>query len=323
MALTSGRALPLWAEIFNDEMGDFWSGEVRWNQPLAPYTTYNIGGPAEGMVFPGGINEIAYLIQGLRKLDLPWRVIGGGSNILVADEGLAGMTLVFRKSFGKIKVVREVNDKVYVRVQAGCSLGKLVSWALDQGLSGLEFATGIPGTVGGALRMNAGAWGAEICQLITSVTVMGGEGCYCIKGQDDLNFSYRSWGEGPGRLAMEAVLQLKRRPRDQVAERCREAKARRKLSQPQGVASCGSFFKNPPGVVSAGALIDQAGLKGVRVGDAQVSEKHGNFLINRGQATAREMIKLMQLVQSEVKEKHGLFLEPEVQLLGFAQGDAP
>ncbi len=310
-------SLPDWGSDFNESMGDFWNGEVIWNQLLSDYTTYRIGGPAEGMAFPCGLNEMALLVQGLRKLDLPWRVIGGGSNILVADEGLPGMTVVFNKGFSKVNILREVKDRVYVRVQAGCSLARFVSWCSDQGLSGMEFASGIPGTVGGALRMNAGAWSADISQVVTAVTVMDGKGCYCVKGRDEVDFSYRSWGEDQANLAMEGVFLLRRTSVQEVKASCRELLARRKLSQPYGQASCGSFFKNPPGDKSAGALIEEAGLKGTMVGQARVSEKHGNFLVNTGQATAREMVQLMQLVQSEVKEKFGVFLEPEVRLLGF------
>ncbi len=310
--------LPAWADDFNDTMGDFWSGEVIWNQPMAEYTTYRVGGPAEGMAFPCGLNEMALLIQGLRKMDLPWRVIGGGSNILVADEGLQGMTIVLNKGFSKISILREADNRVYVRAQAGCSLARFVSWCMEQGLSGLEFAAGIPGTVGGALRMNAGAWSSDISQVVTAVTIMDGKGYYCVKGRDEVDFSYRSWGEDQEKLAMEGVFLLRRADKGAVKRACRELIARRKLNQPYGKASCGSFFKNPSGIgESAGALIEQAGLKGAQVGNAGVSEKHGNFLLNKGGATAHEMVQLMQLVQSEVKEKFGVFLEPEVKLMGF------
>lgn len=314
-------SLPDWADVFNEEMGDFWSGEVVWNQSMAEYTTFKIGGLAQGMAFPCGLNEMAMLVKGLRKLDLPWRVIGGGSNILVADDGLPGMTIVFNKGFAKIAILREAEDRVYVRVQAGCSLARFVNWCQEQGLSGMEFAAGIPGTVGGALRMNAGAWSSDISKVVTALTIMDGKGGYSVKGRNEVNFSYRSWGEEDHNLAMEGVFLLRRADKATVALHCRKNIARRKLSQPYGVASCGSFFKNPAGQKSAGQLIEEAGLKGVRVGQAQVSEKHGNFLVNRGGATAREMVRLMQLVQSEIKEKFNIFLEPEVRLLGFKAGN--
>lgn len=312
-----GGSLPGWADVFNEEMGDFWGGEVIWNQPMAEYTTYKIGGPAEGMAFPCGLNEMAMLVKGLRRLDLPWRIIGGGSNILVADEGLPGMTIVFNKGFSRIAVLREVENRVYVRVQAGCSLARFVSWCREQGLAGMEFAAGIPGTVGGALRMNAGAWSSDISKVVTALTIMDEKGGYCVKGRNEVDFTYRSWGEDDHNLAMEGVFLLQRCSRETVASRCRENIARRKLSQPYGLASCGSFFKNPPTGKSAGQLIEEAGLKGTQVGKAMVSEQHANFLVNIGDATAHEMVQLMQLVQSEVKEKFGIFLEPEVRLLGF------
>lgn len=317
MAGSEAGPLPAWATVFNDEMGDFWSGEVIWNQPMSEYTTLGLGGPAEAMAFPCGLNEMAMLVQGLRKLDLLWRVIGGGSNILVADDGLPGMTIVFNKGFSKISILRESGKRVYVRVQAGCTLGRFVNWCVDEGLSGMEFAVGIPGTVGGAMRMNAGAWNSEIAQRLTAVTIMDEKGCYCVKSRDELDYSYRSWGESQGKLAMEGVFLLERGKKKEIKAKCGELMSRRKLAQPVGVASAGSFFKNPSKGPSAGELIDQAGLKGVAIGGAQVSKKHGNFLINTGKATAQEMVQLMQLVQSEVKEKFAIFLEPEVKLLGF------
>ena len=320
MVECKSEPLPEWADVFNEEMGDFWSGEVIWNQPMSEYTTLRIGGVAQGMAFPCGLNEMAMLVKGLRRLDLPWRVIGGGSNILVADEGLPGMTIVFNKGFSRIAILREVGERVYVRVQAGCSLARFVSWCEEQGLSGMEFAAGIPGTVGGALRMNAGAWSSEMSAVVTALTIMDEKGCYCVKGRNEVDFRYRSWGEDDHNLAMEGVFLLRRSTREVVAQQCREAIALRKLNQPYGVASAGSFFKNPAGEKSAGQLIDEAGLKGVQVGQARVSEKHANFLVNLGGATATDMIKLMQLVQSEVKERFAIFLEPEVKLLGFRAG---
>lgn len=316
-AACSNMRLPLWADAFNDEMIDFWAGEVLWNQTMAKYTTYRVGGNAEAIIFPGGIRELAQLLKGIKRLNIPCRLIGGGSNILVADEGLPGITLILGKSFAGITVIKEVDDRVYVKVKAGCSLANLLKWCLDQGLSGLEFAAGIPGTVGGALVMNAGAWGSEISQVVTSVTVMDENGDYVVRGIDEFHYGYRSWGEEEGRLAVECVFALQRADKMAIKSMCQKLVATRKERQPKE-ASCGSFFKNPGQGKTAGQLIDEAGLKGVRVGGAMVSRQHANFLVNSGSACARDLIKLMQLVQSEVKEQFGIFLEPEVKLLGFS-----
>ncbi len=311
------KGLPVWAEAFNDEMSDFWSGEVLWNEAMAKFTTYRVGGRAEAIIFPVGMSELAQLLKGIKRLNIPCRLIGGGSNILVADEGLPGITLILGRRFTDIAVVREVDDRVYVKVEAGCSLGRLVSWCKEQGLSGMEFAAGIPGTVGGALVMNAGAWGSEISQVVSSVTVMDENGDFEIKDVEDFQYSYRSWGEEAGCLAVEGVFLLQRADKAAVKKMCQGLVASRKERQPRE-ASCGSFFKNPARGKTAGQLIDGAGLKGVRVGGAMVSEQHANFLVNTGTASAHDLVMLMQLVQKEVKQRFGVFLEPEVKLLGFS-----
>lgn len=312
----TGFTLPAWADVFNDEMIDFWSGEVLWDKPMAELTTCRVGGRAEAVIFPAGINELGQLLKGIKRLNIPCRLIGGGSNILVADEGLRGITLILGKRFADIAVINEVDDKVYVKVKAGCSLGRLVSWCTEQGLSGLEFAVGIPGTVGGALVMNAGACGSEISRVVVSVKVMDENGDYVVKDKEDFHYSYRSWGEKAASLAVEGIFELQRADKDAVMKTCQELAGTRKKSQPKE-ASCGSFFKNPEQGKTAGQLIDEAGLKGTRVGGAMVSPVHANFLVNTGGASARDLVTLMHLVQDEVQKRFGIFLKPEVRLLGF------
>jgi UDP-N-acetylmuramate dehydrogenase len=309
-------ALPSWAGAFNDEMIDYWAGEVLWNHDMANFTTYRVGGTAEAIIFPTGINELAQLLKGIKRLNIPCRLIGGGSNILVADEGLCGITLIVGRRFANIEVIKEVADRVYVKIEAGCSLGRFVSWCIEQGLSGLEFAAGIPGTVGGALVMNAGAWGSEISQVLTSVTVMDENGDYAVKDIDNFHYSYRSWGEPTGRIAVEGVFHLRRADKMAIKKACQQLVANRKQCQPKE-ASCGSFFKNPEHGKPAGQLIDEAGLKGARFGGAMVSPLHANFLVNTGDASAHDLIGLMKVVQVEVKKKFGVLLVPEVKLLGF------
>ncbi len=316
-AMNNSIRMPAWADAFNDQMSDFWLGEVLWDQDMAKFTTYRVGGRAEAIIFPTGINELSQLLTGIKRLNIPCRLIGGGSNILVADEGLCGITLVLSNKFANIEVMREVDDRVYVKVEAGCSLGRLVNWCVDQGLSGLEFAAGIPGTVGGALVMNAGAWGSEISQVVNSVTVMDENGDYVVKDIEEFHYNYRSWGEAKGRIAVEGVFHLQRADKTAIKATCQKLTASRKAHQPKE-ASCGSFFKNPAHGKTAGQLIDEAGLKGTRIGGAMVSMRHANFLVNTGTAKAHELIELMKLVQNEVKKKFGVFLEPEVKLLGFA-----
>lgn len=313
---SSSLGLPAWADAFNDEMIDYWSGEVLWDQDMAKYTTYQVGGRAEAIIFPSGVRELSQLMKGIKRLNIPWRLIGSGSNILVSEQGLRGVTLIFNKRFADIEVLEEVGDRVYVRVEAGCSLGRLVNWCVDHGLSGLEFAAGIPGSVGGALVMNAGAWRSDISQVVSSVTVMDENGDYRVKEIDDFHYRYRSWGEEKGSLAVECVLHLQRADKVAIKNTCQKFMASRKERQPKH-ASCGSFFKNPEHGKTAGQLIDEAGLKGTKIGGAMVSMEHANFLVNTGSASADEVVMLMKLIQEEVQKKFGVFLEPEVKLLGF------
>lgn len=308
--------IPVWSSVFNEAMIDFWGGEVLWQQPMAEYTTYKVGGPAQAMVFPRGIKELASLLSGVRQLDIPWRIIGGGSNILVADEGLPGVTIVLNKGFAAKTVVQDSPEAVLVKVEMGSSLASFVNWCGEQGLTGMEFAVGIPGSVGGAVVMNAGAFGGDMSKVLSMVTLMDEQGGVVTKDASEMNYSYRHWGEESGQIALEGFFLLRRGDKQAIRDSCRKLLQSRRSHQPMG-PSCGSFFKNPPGDDSAGALIERAGLKGTTVGGAMVSERHANFLLNTGSATAMDLVNLMQLVQSEVKEKFGLFLEPEVKLLGF------
>ena len=308
--------MPAWSSVFNEAMVDFWGGEVLWQQSMAEYTTYKVGGPAEAMVFPCGIKELGGLLSGVRQLDIPWRVIGGGSNILVADEGLLGVTIVLNKGFAAKEVVQDSEGAVLVKVETGSSLASFVNWCVEHCLTGMEFAVGIPGSVGGALVMNAGAFGGDISKVLSMVTLMDEQGNVTTKDASEMNYGYRHWGEEAGQIALEGFFLLRRGDKQAIRTSCRKLLESRRTHQPVG-PSCGSFFKNPPGDDSAGALIDRAGLKGIQVGGAMVSTKHANFLVNKGKATAKDLVRLMQLIQSEVKEKFGVFLEPEVKLLGF------
>jgi UDP-N-acetylmuramate dehydrogenase len=309
--------MPDWAQVFNDEMADFWSGEVLWNCSLAPYTTLGVGGPAEAIIFPRGINELSQLMQGLRKINVSWHVIGRGSNIVVHDNGVNGVVIIFGRSFSTKQKIEEKGDSIHLKVDAGHSLSGLVNWTMEQGLSGMEFATGIPGTVGGAIVMNAGAWGREMSDVLLTVTMLDEAGNIISKGCSDMDFRYRSWGEVESMIAVGGVFQLYKKDSEKVKSRCHEIQEDRKKKQPLKHPSAGSFFKNPPGEKSAGQLIEEAGLKGVNIGGAQVSPVHANFIVNTGAASARDIIQLMQKVQQEVEKTSGICLEPEVKFLGW------
>jgi len=309
----------------------FWKGEVLWHCQLAHFTTLKVGGPAQAVIMPSRIPQLALLIKGLRQHAIPWRIMGRGSNILVPDDGFPGVVIVMGQGLAAIRQVAEDADGVIVEVEAGCGLARLVKWTMAQGLSGLEFAAGIPGSVGGTIVMNAGAFGGAIGDHILAIGLMDGQGAYHVAERRHCRFSYRGLtidhpdlpgpvrlGKGGGRhredvLVLAGTFRFTRGVQHEVADRCRALNAKRKASQPQGMASAGSFFKNPP-EAAAGRLIDEAGLKGARVGRAVISPKHANFIVNAGNATARDIVELMHLVQETVWKRAGIRLEPEVDI---------
>ncbi len=291
-----------------------WGGEIVWDCPLAGYSTLKVGGPADALIQPGSRDELVRLVGRLTEEEVPWRVIGRGSNILVADEGVEGVVIVLGQNFAAIREVAAANGR-RVEVEAGCTLARLAHWCWERSLSGLEFAVGIPGTVGGAIMMNAGAWGGEISRVISSVTLVDAAGRLEERQLSPADFCYRGWQRPHGKVVVSGVFALAEDERTAIAERCQRYARQRAAKQPKAVASAGSFFKNPAGE-AAGRLIEQAGLKGLRVGDAEVSLVHANFLVNRGGAKAADFRELMKRVQREVRDKFGVELHPEVEFVG-------
>lgn len=293
----------------------FWTGPVIWDAPLAEHTTLRVGGPAEAMIEPRSVEEIRQAVAGCREFGIPWLVVGGGSNLLVADEGFPGLVLLLGRKFGIINEVGiDADGRTLVEAAAGCSLGRLLNWCRERDLSGLEFTVGIPGSVGGAVAMNAGAWGIEIQEVLLALAWLEGERV-TQKGRSELTFTYRRWLGPEEAVVLVATFALQPASSAAIADRCREWTAVRRRQQPKGVASAGSFFKNPAGDF-AGRLIESAGLKGAAVGQAKVSEVHANFLVNTGGATAVQLLTLMRLVQEKVRKVHGVWLEPEVKIIG-------
>ena len=344
-----------------------WSGEIRWGCPLAAYSTLKVGGPADALIRPAGRDELVRLVGRLSEEGVPWRVIGRGSNIVVADQGVEGVVIVLGRQFAAIRelpaavsnhgvsfessalppsckrlqgaadarnrpasyspLCEQADDKAdavscdclpaahRVEVEAGCSLASLGHWCQERALAGLEFATGIPGTVGGAIMMNAGAWGGEIGRVLSAVELLDARGRLEERELSPDDFCYRGWRQPHGKVVVSGVFTLVRDERTAIAERCHRYARQRAAKQPKGVASAGSFFKNPVGE-SAGRLIESAGLKGLRVGDAEVSPVHANFLVNRGAAQAADLRELMVLVQGRVRQRFGVELHPEVEFIG-------
>lgn len=280
------------------------------NVPLSTLTSFRVGGPARFVARPGSAEELAELLQAARAENFPYVVLGRGSNVLASDEGYGGL-VVLLSGFDRIEAEGEI-----LRAGAGVLMGTLAQAALEAGLSGLEFASGIPGTLGGGLFMNAGAYGGELCQVVESVDVLLPDGTVRTLSNEEMAFSYRrSVLQTKPWLALSAVIRLRAGDREEIRAAMRDLSARRRDKQPLEFPSAGSTFKRPEGNF-AGALIEQASLKGVRIGGAQVSDKHAGFIVNTGGASSRDVQELVRYVQEQVEKRSGILLEPEVRFLG-------
>ena len=293
-------------------------GEVREREPLAGHTSFRIGGPADHLVFPADRADLIALLAQLRQQEVPFVILGGGTNVLVRDGGIRGVVISLKR-LGAVSKVREYRSVggtyAVVLAEAGGPLAGLLRYAAERGLSGLEFATGIPGTVGGAVCMNAGTAQGEIGDIIDTVTLLSPSGELIERNRDEMAFSYRAANVPKDHAVLEARIILRHGEREQIQARVKELMARRREFQPWGLPNAGSIFKNPFDE-SAGRLIEAAGLKGASVGGAQVSEKHANFIVNLGGATAADVLRLMDLVQQRVLEVHKIRLEPEIKIIG-------
>lgn len=284
---------------------------VLLDEPMSRHTTFRIGGCADYFVTPNHIEEIQKIIQLCNKEGIPFYILGNGSNLLVSDSGYRGVIIQLYKKMNRIEVYGTV-----VKAQVGALLSQVAGVALKKELSGFEFAAGIPGTLGGAVVMNAGAYGGEMKDVLKEVTVLTKDGEILVLKKEELELGYRSSIlSKENYIAVEVVLELKQGLGVEIKALMDDLKERRITKQPLEYPSAGSTFKRPEGYF-AGKLIEDAGLRGFRIGGAQVSEKHCGFVINRGNATAAEVVRLMQEVSDIVEEKFGVPLEPEVKKLG-------
>ena len=281
------------------------------DEPMSRHTTFRVGGPADFFVTPKAKEEVRDVIRICKEAGMPYYIIGNGSNLLVSDAGYRGVIVQIYKEMNEVKVEGDL-----VKAQAGALLSGIAVKALGAELSGFEFASGIPGTIGGACVMNAGAYGGEMKDVLESVTVLTGEGKIIELGRNELELGYRtSVIAKKCYIVLGAVLKLERGDGEKIKTYMDELKEKRVTKQPLEYPSAGSTFKRPEGYF-AGKLIEDAGLRGFQVGGAQVSEKHCGFVINRNHATAADIMELMRQVQIRVKENSGVDLEPEVKRLG-------
>ena len=279
-------------------------------EPMAKHTSFRIGGPVEVMAFPKSADELAKLLKASALLHITPAIMGAGTNILAPDEGIRGLVICLKDCMDGMEQV----DSNHIRVAAGVSMTRAAVFAANLGLSGLEFAHGIPGSVGGGVYMNAGAYGGEICLVCESVDVMDMEGNISTMACDCMAFSYRhSILEERDGIVLSAVFALTPKPQEEIRAKMAELMTKRKTSQPLELPSAGSAFKRPVGGYAA-ALIDQAGLKGFCVGGAGVSTKHAGFVVNNGGATAADVKEVLRQVSDKVFENSGIRLEPEVRI---------
>ncbi len=284
--------------------------ELRLNESMAKHTSFRIGGPVEVMAFPKTCEELSKIMKTSVLLDVQPVILGAGTNVLAPDSGMKGLVICLKDSLEGMECL----DDMTIRVMAGVTMTRAAVYAANMGMSGLEFAHGIPGTVGGGVYMNAGAYGGEICQVCKSVDVMDFEGNIRTFTREEMKFSYRHsvLEEQPG-IVISADFMLMRKPAEEIREKMKELMGKRSASQPLDKPSAGSAFKRPVGGYAA-ALIDQAGLKGFRVGGAAISTKHAGFAVNMGDATAEDVKELLRQVSDKVFEESGIRLEPEVRI---------
>ncbi len=287
------------------------SDNVYRNEPMKKHTTFRIGGPADYYLCPHSAKEIQKVVEICREEKLPYFILGNGSNLLVSDKGYRGAVIQLWKNVSDIGV-----EGCLIHAKAGASLAKIAAQALEEGLTGMEFAAGIPGTLGGAVVMNAGAYGGEMKDILKEVLVMDQQGKIFTLEKKDLKLGYRTSAvKEKGYIVLAAALELRPGNREEIKKLMEDLKQRRVEKQPLELPSAGSTFKRPEGYF-AGKLIMDAGLRGFSIGGAQVSEKHCGFIVNTGGASASDVLALIREVQKKVRDKFGVELETEVKFLG-------
>lgn len=297
-----------------EKVREFFKGNISISEPLNRFTTFRIGGPADYYLEPKDREDLLKLIKYLKEIKYPYIIIGNGSNVLISDEGIRGAAISLEAGFTKIEVIK---NKVYA--EAGIRLSKLVDVCIEHSLVGIENLAGIPGTLGGAILMNAGAYGGEISDFIKLVEVIDDVEIKFLK-KEECGFAYRK-SNLENKIILSAEFELPFGDKVKAKERRKELLLKRNKAQPVELPNAGSIFKNPPGDYAA-RLIEQAGLKGLTIGGAKVSEKHANFIVNFNNASANDVIELMKIIQEKVYEKFGIMLEPEIKMIGFDKNKA-
>jgi UDP-N-acetylmuramate dehydrogenase len=286
---------------------------ISFDVPMSRYTTFGVGGSAEAVFRAKGVQRLKEMVSCLTSERIPYLVVGRGSNLLVGDGGVAGVVIVLNGALASIEP--HTAGEPHVTAGAGIGMNALINFCMEQGLAGLEFLAGIPGTLGGGVAMNAGAWGKEIREVIMEITILTSEGDIRCAPKDDLGFQYRELDLPEGSIIIKGRLGLNLDRPSSVKDRVISYLEDRKRRQPIDARSAGSVFKNPKGDY-AGRLIEAAGLKGKRVGGAMISTRHANFIVNTGGASAADIAALMDMAQDTVREMFGVELLPEIRRVG-------
>jgi UDP-N-acetylmuramate dehydrogenase len=287
-------------------------GRVLFYEPLSQHTSFCIGGPADYWVEPEDLEDLKRVLKFASDKHFPWRVLGRGTNILARDEGFRGIIINLKGDY-----FQEVEFQTSrVIAGAGAPLSRLVWEAAQRGLRGLEFAVGIPGTVGGAVVMNAGMGEHSLAEVVNKIEVLNEEGKILTLKREEIGFRYRGSRLSPDQVILKAELELKKGDKEDIENLMSKFRERRNITQPLSEPNAGSIFKNPPGEVSAGELIEEARLKGTQVGEAQISPRHANFIVNRGNAKAEDVINLVERVRRVIRERKGIELELEIEIIG-------
>lgn len=308
------RSQGIGEELEETFSGTSFEGDMGSAEPMMKHTSLRIGGPADLFIVPRNLSSLQNILFVLDRKKIRFFIIGGGTNILVKDGGIEGVVISLA-SFRKIEILSENEMTVRIHVEAGIPLQRLVNFSKEKGYSGIEGLVGIPGCVGGAICGNSGAFGYEMKDVVTSISVMNNKGNIKNQAAENIDFGYRRSGLSSTELLLSAEILLRRADKKDVSAKIEDFLKRKWENQPLSEPSAGCVFKNPP-VLSAGKLIEEAGCKGMRISDVEVSSTHANFFINKGKAKAVDFVRLMDEVSQRVKEKFQVILEPEIRIVG-------
>jgi UDP-N-acetylmuramate dehydrogenase len=299
--------------VIREKLRELVADEVFFDEPLSRHTSFGVGGPADAVCFPHDQEELKNTITCLTRYGLPFKPLGNGTNIIVRDGGYRGIIVCLKKLCGM--GIEEAGGGVTIHAEAGVALAAVVGCSMREGFMGMEFCAGVPGSVGGAIRMNAGAYGREIKDVAAAVTFLTNTGKIIKIDRRELNFSYRNLAVPQDYIIVAADFSLVRGDSEEIRQKVSAILARRQEKHPLQYRNAGSIFKNP-GKLPAGRIIEEMGLKGLQIGEAKISEQHGNFMVNLGQARATDVLALIDQVIMRVRQERGIVLETEVHIIG-------